>query len=220
MANKRRRTPAPLKRRRHVAEPERRFYVYCEGRKTEPEYLRAVGYRFNHTSIVPVGVGGVPRTVVDRATAHAKELPQHRWRDRRATSSYEETDEVWVVLDRDNHPQFASAIAMCRARNVRVARSDPCFELWLVLHLENYDRPIDSAGIQARLHKLFPAYHHKHSPSPSFESLLDQLPEAEQRAAKQLEARAAQQRPLGNPSTTVGCLTRAIRQAHELAQRR
>ena len=58
------------------------------------------------------------------------------------------------------------------------------------------------------------------SPSLSFESLLDRVPEAEQRAAKQLQARVAEQQPFGNPSTTVVCLTRTIRKAHELAQRR
>ena len=122
-------------------------------------------------------------------------------------------------MDRDDHPDFDNAIAMCRAGGVSVARSNPCFELWLVLHLEDFDKPISSTDIQARLHHLLPRYHHRQSPSPSFEPLLANVPEAEQRAARQLQARVAEQDPFGNPSTTVGCLTRAIREAHKRALR-
>ena len=213
------RTPAPLRRRAHVAEPERHFYVYCEGTKTEPEYLRNVGRRFKHARIVAVPVGGVPRTVAERAIERAKLLAQRR-RPRQRTSSFEENDQVWAVIDRDKHPQFENVLAMCRVRRVKVAQSNPCFELWLVLHLDDFDKPIHSGGIQARLHELFPQYDHERSPAPDFEPLLDGMPEAEQRAARQLQARVAEQTPFGNPSTTVGHLTHAIREAHELARRR
>ena len=135
-------------------------------------------------------------------------------------SSFEENDQVWAMMDRDNHPDFDNVIAMCRARGIEVARSNPCFELWLVLHFDDFDKPISSGDIQTRLHKLLPQYHHRQSPMPSFESLLDKVQEAEQRAARQLEARVAERDPFGNPSTTVGCLTQAIREAHELALRR
>ena len=218
MAKKR--TPAPLKRRKHVAEPERRFYVYCEGVKTEPEYLRAVRHRFKRASIEVVGVGGVALTVADRAIQQAKELRSNRGRRRQDTSSYEEQDQVWAVFDRDDHPQFDDAVAICRSNRVEVAQSDPCFEVWLVLHLEDYDKPASSSDIQARLHKLLPEYHHEQSSSPNFETLLVQVRAAERRAARQLRAREAENRPFGNPSTTVGCLTRTIREAHELTQQR
>lgn len=165
-------------------------------------------------------VGGVPRTVADRAIEHAKTLRRHRRRASQGMSSYEENDEVWAVMDRDDHPQFETAVAMCQARRINVARSNPCFELWLVLHLDDHDKPVTSSDIQARLHQLLPQYHHDQSPNPSFESLLENVPKAEQRAARQLRARTAEQMPFGNPSSTVGGLTRAIRKAHELAGRR
>ena len=182
--------------------------------------MSAFGRLFGRTRIVPVRVGGVARTVANRATKHAKALRPRRGREGQGLSSFEERDQVWVVMDRDDHPDFDNAIAMCQAGGVRVARSNPCFELWLVLHLEDFDKPISSTDIQARLHHLLPQYHHRQSPSPNFEPLLENAPEAEQRAARQLQARVAEQDPFGNPSTTVGCLTHAIREAHELALRR
>lgn len=164
-------------------------------------------------------VGGVARTVAERAIERVNAL-RRRERGRRGVSSYEESDQVWAVMDRDHHPEFENVIAMCRARGVEVARSNPCFELWLVLHLDDFDKPINSRDIQARLHELLPQYHHRQSPKPSFDSLLDKVPDAEQRAARQLEARVAERDPFGNPSTTAGCLTQAIREAHEFAARR
>ena len=215
-----RRTPAPLKRRKHVAEPERRFYVYCEGTKTEPEYLRAVRHRFKHAWVEVVGVGSVALTVANQAIKHAKEIRSNRRRRRQGTSSYEEQDQVWAVFDRDDHPRFDDAVAMCRSSRVRVAQSNPCFEVWLVLHLEDYDRPTSSSDIQARLHKLLPEYHHEQSPSLNFEPFLVEVRAAERRAVRQLRARKVERQPFGNPSTTVGFLTRAIRKAHELTQQR
>ena len=214
------RTPAPLKRRKHVAEPERRFYIFCEGTKTEPKYLEAVDHQFKHAWINVTGVGGVPRTVVGQAIEHAKELRSKRGLGRSNASSYEKEDQVWVVLDRDNHPEFNNAVDMCRPHHVQVARSNPCFELWLVLHLEDFDKPTNSSDIQARLHQLFPDYHHQQSPSPNFEPLLATVLEAERRATMQLRARETEQQRFGNPSTTVGCLTRTIRDAHERTGRR
>lgn len=217
VAKKTRRTPAPLKRRRHVAEPARRFYIFSEGVKTEPEYFGAIEREYKHTRIEVEGVGGVARTVAEQAIEQANALRRGE-RRRSHTSSYEEQDQVWAVFDRDNHPQFETAVAMCAARRVNIARSNPCFEVWLVLHFETYDRPTNSNGIQARLHELLPEYHHQQSPSPDFGALIEQVEAAEHRAATQLTAREAEQRPFGNPSTTVGHLTRAIREAHQLTQ--
>ena len=175
---------------------------------------------FKHAWIEAKGVGGTPRTVAERAIKRAKELGSNRTRRRPPTSSYEEQDQVWVVFDRDNYEQFENVVDMCRSSRVGIARSNPCFEVWLVLHLADYDKPTDSRAIQAWLHQLFPTYDHDRSPGPDFERLLAGVQAAEQRAATQLRARETEQQPFGNPSTTVGSLTRTIRGAHEAARRR
>ena len=108
---------------------------------------------------------------------------------------------------------------MCRDNHVLVAQSNPCFELWLVLHLEGYDKPASSSDVQARLHELFPEYDHSRSPNPNFDGLVAKVEEAERCASKQLRLRRCEGQPFGNPSTTLVCLTRTIRQAHNKAQR-
>ena len=51
-------------------------------------------------------------------------------------------------MDRDTHPHFDKAMKLCEVEGVRVARSNPCFELWLILHYEHYDRPGTNKDVQ------------------------------------------------------------------------
>lgn len=134
-------------------------------------------------------------------------------------SSFGKADQVWAVFDRNGHPHFNEAVAMCRDNHVLVAQSNPCFELWLVLHLEGYDKPASSGDLQARLHELFPEYDHEKSPNPNFDGFMEKMGSAETRASRQLQHRRKEGNPLDNPSTTVVCLTLAIREAHNKAQR-
>lgn len=208
MARKR---AASLKRRRPVREPERRFYIYCEGTKTEPAYFRAIANRYDRVGLAVTGVGGIPETVAQRAISDARRGGGAANR----RSSFEEQDQVWAVFDRNGHASFSQALTRCRQAGVHVAYSDPCFELWLALHLEDYDKPAASVHLQRRLQSLFPEYDHQRSPGPEFHDLLAGLECAQSRAMRQLRRRRGEDRPFGNPSTTVGCLTRAIRSAQE-----
>ena len=202
---------APLKRHRHVREPERRFYIYCEGTRTEPAYFKALQRHFDRVQLEVIPVGGDPLHVARKAI-------EHRRRSRRdRQSSFEETDQVWAAFDRDNHTTHAAALDTCRRAGVHVASSNPCFELWLALHFEPYDKPAHSVQIQRRLHQLFPSYNHDKAPGPDFSDLLEGLEDAETHARRQLQLRRDQHTPFGNPSTTVVCLIGAIREAQRQA---
>jgi hypothetical protein len=57
----------------------------------------------------------------------------------RAKSAAEEAeiDEFWCVFDVEwprNHPHLPDAIARAEANDIKLAISNPCFELWLILH--------------------------------------------------------------------------------------
>lgn len=220
MSRRSRRKPSSLKRRTHVAEPKRRFFVYCEGTETEPAYFHHLRECFENAQVEPIGVGGVARTVAHQAVDRAKDLRLQRRRRGTRTPSYEESDQVWAVFDQDGHPNIDEVLTMCRDNRVAVARSNPCFELWLILHFENYDKPATPRDVQTHLHVLCPEYHHDDCPSPSFARLMTGLDAAEERAARQLHLRDREQDPEGNPSSTMGNLTQAIRVAHEESKRR
>jgi len=52
----------------------------------------------------------------------------------------EDDDELWIVVDRDNwtNKMLSSVARHCfQNKNLRFCVSNPCFELWLLLHLED-----------------------------------------------------------------------------------
>lgn len=198
-----------LKRPGPRREPKRRFILFCEGAKTEPAYFEAIKRARSSTLIAVeiVPAVGVPMTIAERA---AEEAQTHRHR-RGRRDSFEEGDQIWAVFDRDAHPHFEKAVMLCEQHGVKVARSDPCFELWLILHERDYDRPCDRHEAQRKF-ECRPEY--------DFDALVRRVEEAESRAEAQLRRREAEGAPCGNPSTTVFRLTRAIRDADERARPR
>ncbi len=214
----RRRTP-DLKRRRPRREPKRRFILFCEGKKTEPAYFVAIK-RACSSALIEVETNpaaGVPHTLAESAVARARFLGLSR-RSRKALNYFEKGDEVWAVFDRDEHPRFNEAVTLCEQAGVRVGRSNPCFEVWLILHIEDFDRPDDRHAVQAHLAKLRPEYDKRGAKTPDCADLVAHVDKAEQRAETQLSRRENEGNPYGRPSTTVGRLIRAIREADQQAR--
>ena len=220
MKRSRRSTP-DLARNRHKREPKRRFILFCEGEKTEIEYFEAIR-RICSSTLIAVethGGVGVPYTIAEKAVERAKALGLAP-RSRRKKDSYEERDQVWAIFDRDEHPRFKEAVMKCEEQNVGVGRSNPCFELWLILHEQDYDRAEDRHAMQKALAKLRQEYDPDGSKTPDCDDLVKRVEAAEQRGERGLQNRESGGDPCGNPSTTVGRLTRAIREADRLATKR
>ncbi len=200
-----------LNRRSHVIEPKRRFIIFCEGKNTEPGYFNALGNQRGNAlvKIQPIGGIGEPLTIAAQAVNHTKEL-------RKSKNSYEKTDQVWAVFDRDVHLKYYEAIVLCENNHVSVGKSNPCFELWLILHIQDFDKPDDHKAVERFLSRLCPEYNPNGRKTLNYPRHLVQLEKAEHRAEAQLERRHADgdpRRPLKRPYTTVFRLTRAIRDA-------
>jgi RloB-like protein len=193
-------------RREPSRRPRKRILVLCEGRNTEPQYL--LGFkRWCRNPLVEVVVDpehGVPLTLVRRAKEARLEAEQRAARERDDNVAY---DEVWCVFDTDEHPNLEQACEMARGNSIEVALSNPCFELWLLLHFR------DSPGIQGRkdvarlLRRHVDAYD-KHIAfviyQPGYDSALAR--------AKRLDAAARVDGEDGrNPTTGVHRLTESIR---------
>ncbi|MGA9824341.1 MAG: RloB family protein [Methylocystis sp.] len=215
------RRDADLGRAKATRAPRRRFIIYCEGENTEPGYLVALQRSFGRDALIELEVipTGHPMPVAERAATRAKTEGVARG-SRTRKDSFEEGDQIWAVFDRDEHPNFDEAVALCASKSVRVGRSNPCFEVWLILHEEDYHRPDDHHGVCRHLRELRPEYDPHGAKVCNWSELIARVEEAERRAARQLEQRAQQGAPHGRPSTTVGHLTAAIRAAAEAAKRR
>lgn len=186
--------------------PNKRILVLCEGKNTEPQYLLAF-CRWHRNSLVEVSVTpgpGVPRTLVERARDGAREASERARRERDINLAY---DEVWCVFDRDEHPGLEDARQMARDNDIETALSNPCFELWLLLHFR------ESPGLQGRKDMLRLLKKHirgydKHVDFDAYHSGY----EAAVARAKRLDADARADDDDGrNPTTGVHRLTESIR---------
>lgn len=52
--------------------------------------------------------------------------------------NFEAQDELWMIIDKDKWKNIPQIVAQCdKLSNMHVALSNPCFELWLLLHIKN-----------------------------------------------------------------------------------
>lgn len=201
-------------RRGSRREPKVQFTLFCEGRNTEPAYFSAVK-KVCTGALVSIesrrGVG-VPITIAQEALEFARSEGLARG-SRRRRNLFEEGDEVWAVFDRDEHERYEEAVNLCEANGIGVARSNPCFEIWLILHEQDYDRPDDRHQAQRELERLRPEYDGEGAKVPDCEEMVVRVRQAEERGQVLLRRREDEMEPHGRPSTTVGDLTKAIREA-------
>lgn len=171
-------------------------------------YLAALGekYRRNLAEIEIVKGAGTPMTIKKRAK---ERLPRRG----RRQSSFEENDKIWAMFDRDEHPDVNRAIQECTDAGIGVAFSDPCFEVWLVLHYEEFDQCVDRHAVIKECEKVCPSYERKDGKRLNAHDVIKHLEFAENRAETQHIRRKAQGSPLTAPFTTVYEFTRAFRKS-------
>jgi hypothetical protein len=138
----------------------RRVLIACEGQATERGYFEAIRRQL-HMPPAVVGVlpqhGGAPRRLV-QALLKARD-------QRRAEGSFDPDagDTLWAVFDGDEHRRadprgWREALALAEAEGVRLAVSNPCFELWYLLHFQDQFAPLDCAAALQALKRHLPRY--------------------------------------------------------------
>jgi RloB-like protein len=181
---------------------------------TEPGYFDALK-RSRKSALIDVEIqpSGAPKTIAEKAVERAKSEGLAKSAKARPKNSFESRDQVWAVFDRDEHDSFDMAIELCARNGVHIGRSNPCFEVWLILHEEEFHRPDDRHQVCRHLGLLRPEYDPNAAKTCDWPKLLERVEIAEQRASRQLLERAKEGDPFGRPSTTVGALVAAIRDA-------
>ena len=92
---------------------------------------------------------GGPLQLVDRAVEAKRREAREEQR-----SQGKPHDEVWCVFDRDEHPTFALALEKASANGVGVAVSNPCIELWFILHFADQTAYLERQEAQRRSREL------------------------------------------------------------------
>ncbi len=174
---------------------------------TEPQYLEAfrLAHGTNTVRVRVVSPGGDPRALVEAAIRLRDEAARRARRERDLNLAY---DEVWCVLDVDEHAWLEAARLLARENAIELAVSNPAFELWLLLHFAGQTAHVERKRASELLRKHVPRYD-KHI---RFEDLASGYADAVERAAA-LDRRHAKAGAEGaNPSTGVYRLTERIRE--------
>jgi hypothetical protein len=145
--------------RRHEGERNlrTRLSIYCEGDETEPEYFRQMKARLIDrmttkrdaplVSIYPMGRSD-PLDIVQRTI-------DDRERDGL------EGDMYWCVFDVEapqSHGRLDQAVSLANQNDIPCAISNPCFELWLILHYRDRRSYITTKQACELLERLLPGY--------------------------------------------------------------
>ncbi|MCY3850206.1 MAG: RloB family protein [Acidimicrobiaceae bacterium] len=187
-------------------EERRTIKVFAEGAVTEYEYLRHCERRSSEATFHWGEYGMAPMTLVDRAR---EDVRRSRRSARRHGSP--DFDEIWCVFDMDNHPDIPKALFEARQSNIHVALSNPCFELWLVLHCEDQNAFIERKTVQRRASDLG-LIKGKRIPTEALELLEENYEEAKRRAKHLIALHEGNgTKPQSNPSTDIWRLVDRIR---------
>ncbi len=168
----------------------RKIRIHTEGRVTERSYIDHWNEQNNQVTVRFGDYSPSPQTLVSKAISDTK-------------AGY---DEVWCVFDRNTHSDFEETVAKAKKHGIRTAISNPCFELWLVLHYENQTSHISSSDIQKRAQKLkiVDDKNKKEIRSDSYQTLTNEYEVAKERAIELDKMHERNDSPKGsNPSSNV-----------------
>jgi hypothetical protein len=204
---------ASLRRPAPTFESQPLVLIVCEGQRTEPLYFNSLRrhLRLSGTKIdiVPGSISGSdPRSIVRYARQ------QKKWMKRRGRRF----EHIWCVFDRDEHPKIEDAFRWAGESHFELAFSNPCFELWYLLHLTEIEEPLDTRQALRRLRREMPDYRKTAS---VFYKLLPRQSEAVRRAEalrQKLAERGSSE--YENPSTSVDRLVSLLTELGDRFRRR
>ena len=188
----------------------RQILVFVEGRRTEERYLVDWARRYRDDVIVLIDpFRGVPTSLIERAVDRQRQEKRDERRSR--GRNY---DEIWCVFDVDEHPGLDRVYDLARRHKIHLAVSNPCLELWFILHFEDQSAWIHRDRAQERSEELLGCT--KVLSDEGVAALFDRYDRAAERA-RQLERwhTEAGSAPEENPSSGLWRLIDSIRGSDE-----
>ncbi|MEV5407305.1 RloB family protein [Thermopolyspora sp. NPDC052614] len=115
-------------------------HVFTEDERTETSYIdimkelikeRGLPVEVHIANASAPGSQRKPLDLVEAAVPLMRKLIREAERNRLRE---ELRPQVWCLFDRDHHPEVDRAFRQAKQDKVRVAFSNPCFEVWRLLH--------------------------------------------------------------------------------------
>lgn len=142
------------KRQNEFFRDARLFVIACEGEKTEPNYFKTLVGNSKKVKIeilapepeINVEDRGksAPKWIIDRIANYIDKY------------GLDENDQLWIVMDIDKWPfQLIKSIHEdCKQyNNWHLALSNPAFEVWLYMHLDDIDELPENVKFKTMLHE-------------------------------------------------------------------
>lgn len=119
-----------------TTEKEKIIVLAFEGNKTEEQYFSAIkeSTKFNKELIY--------LHLLKRKKGDTNSAPKHVFnklkKEARDEFNFDSKDELWMIIDTDQWNNLPEIVDTCeKLKNMYVAVSNPCFELWLLLHIKD-----------------------------------------------------------------------------------
>lgn len=181
--------------------------MLTEGSVTERDYLKILERENPQIKIDLAESGMVPLSLVDRARQY---MEQNRRAQRRMRTP--DFDEIWCVFDVDEHLHIKRAQQEAKDSGIRTVVSNPCFELWLLLHKQDQTAYIDRRSLQKKCQTLNLMDGKRIRPE-AIPLLMDGIVEARQRAIALDRLHEGNGSPPNwNPSTNAWEIAQAVLQ--------
>jgi hypothetical protein len=135
-----------FKRKTESRRQNPRFLIVSEGAVTECEYLTALTKLLKIPS-AKIMIAPPPPTSPKEIVKKARKLKKEARKD-------DPYDAVWCIFDveakvsQNARPGLADAVQIAKANKIFIALSNPCFELWILLHEKQHTATIYSDDVQ------------------------------------------------------------------------
>lgn len=166
-----------------------KILIACEGSKTEPIYFNSIRNDLRSPTleiiVLPPQRKTDPGNIIERLIEERQKMKnEKRWTT---------NDTAWAVFDGDEHIErsrenWQNAINRANTQKINLAITNPCFELWYLIHFQDHLSQINRDKLLNLLNKHIPEYDKSMSLFPKpLKSLTETAIQRAEKIAKQIE---------------------------------
>ncbi len=185
-----------MSRRVSLREPNDILIIVCEGEKTEINYFE--NYRRRGCGLKIQTLNSSKNDPINLVKYARRQISKHGL-------DLKEGDQIWCVFDVDqNENNIDKAVNEAEKNSINIALSNPCFEIWFLLHFEFRQTNLSCSNTITNLKKYIENYS---KTDDIFDKLIDHRQTAISHAKKLNEIHERRGNELysheSNPSTQV-----------------
>ncbi|MBK1989650.1 RloB domain-containing protein [Sphaerospermopsis aphanizomenoides BCCUSP55] len=178
-----------LERRQPSRKITQKILIACEGSKTEPIYFNSIRNDLRSPTleiiVLPHQKKTDPGNIIERLIEERQQMKnEKRWTT---------NDAAWAVFDGDEHIErskenWQKAINRANSQKINLAITNPCFELWYLIHFQDHLSQINRDKLINLLNKHIPEYDKSMSLYPNpLKPRISQAIQCADKIAKQIE---------------------------------